>query len=265
MPGLDDIPEEFWLKLPGLSRGIIAFPRSGSRWMKLLINDLYASTVTASIDQLYAESENKEVAGTKVFAEEPRCTYDVYHLLATGVDETVLKCGDSLVVRVHSPKFSATFPEARILVTVRHPVPVVRSYIDYAIKENFLKGQEGEVAAFTSGKFYELRAFFDQIARMSNEGGERIKMIPYREGVPFHAKDLCAAIDHLRLPFGSGEAHNAVARLRQFLQKLNERDLFSYRRGGESFSPDDPLPEWASSPEAGAAIASFEKIAERLV
>jgi len=238
MTTLQDVPNEFFSRFPDADRFLVGYPRSGTRWVQIFLNDVYLSEIGESQDDFYDFRLQLELEG-------PRCTTEWtnhlvvdLHALCTWERFARPARGFPVVIRMHSWEALRDRSGVRIVGLVREPSAMLRSYYHYAVSHGYLRRPLAQARAFAKARLEEWYDFNEKLFERWKNEPELVLPVAYQEGDPVPYPILRRIHEHLALPGGEPALTSAHDRLRAFVAGINERPEFPYARGGSRSGGD---------------------------
>jgi hypothetical protein len=226
------LPPEFLQKIRPEDRFVFAFPRSGSRWLRDLVADLFNQHLGGDPDALYAFAMERE-KGQRAFAPPgvilsrqavPDAHSEVYN-------SSVLPAhGFAAIFKSHHIVEVLRRTRAPLACTVRPPVTTLYAYYSFCIKLGIVEDAVSlrEFCQWTLPLWQE---HLQTMLGMHWTNPERAIFLHYGDAFPFRVTQLEALARHFNIPCPVGAAEAAVQRQRTFLAQLNADPSTSYPRG----------------------------------
>lgn len=242
------LPEAFLQQLEPSDQFILAYPRSGSRWlMRVLAGMVTGPRVHDDEPTLWVQP----LPGSKVLAQLQQrksiCADAHSWDRQTSVPDLSVR---AKVFRSHHLAEVALRCSGPIVYLVREAVPMLFSYYHFA------RQQKVVTADMTLDAFCEthLPMWKDHVSTMlalRATSPDRVLFITYRDPGPFTKAQVESCAAHLSISAEDEEATDrALSRLGEFLTKLNAQPTTLHHRGAnealkEGFPPD--LRHWIES------------------
>lgn len=241
------IPKQFWELVPEASRFVVSFPRSGSRWIRLLLTDLVHSYSGLDAGELY-EAQLANETKTSGFSVGPEilgsfCA-DVYRVaFEKRVSPTAgLAPEIPRVWRSHNLDGLRAVPSRRIIYPLRDPLPLLNSYIPFARKTGHLGTEPSELQDFCISRINEWILHVETALSMREEDPNHFLLIRYGDRLPFSESQLGLMARLLEIPVSESQICDALVRFRRFVHRLNEEknvsDLRARNPGEGQWNPD---------------------------
>lgn len=236
------IPKELFTSLSEEERFIAAYPRSGSRWLRMLLIDVFCQEYSIPASKLYEGRLRRELCLPGADAHLATSFSSIIGTVHNrNQPESILpRYGLPPVWRTHHVAKLLDRPWTRFLVSIRDPSAMLLSYDSFAAKTGHVS------TANRSGFLRWSLATWEEHTRslldLANRESERILILEYGLGAPdpFNFPQLAAAAAFLGFPEKPSLIDCAMIRLRTFLEELNQHPAVPHHRGANPI-PDHPL------------------------
>lgn len=256
------IPAIFWETFPEAKKFLVGYPRSGSRWMRLIFTDLVISGEGGDPNTIYESQLRRE--DEDFVRESPsisRCP-DVYRP-APKRDETG---AIPLVFRAHCCEEILGRESTRVFSVVRRPEGMLESYWNFARSGNHLGEDRAEdlEASFAAARLEEWNRWIEGILGHARATPDRVRVGLYEEGRVFSSRVVESFLQNFGIEFPSGAVVSAVDRFRDFIDELNRTGKFGFVRGGDMARAVEKSPWWHVDQEIRERAESLCSEAESL-
>lgn len=231
------VPQEFWEISNGAKHFVVSYPRSGSRWFRLLLTDMANCLSGIDPGPLYNGQLEYELAieskAAHVIPVEGFCP-NVYEVAHKGYRVPIQGIMPRLepIFRSHNLEDVIEKPHARAVYLFRDPIPMLISYLNFAKSDGFFEGRPGELEAFCEAKVDLWARHLEGALTCRTESPDQILIARYGDHTPFEANQLAEIAEFLDFPADASLIREALGRFRVFLGRLNTVGSFEYPRGG---------------------------------
>ncbi len=230
------IPDRFWEIAPEADRFLVCYPRSGSRWLRLLLSDIAFCLSDLDPGQLYERRYIVETGGApthhNMSAMDGFCP-DIYTLIQeAGVERNpAIKPSLVSVFRSHSLASLDQCPGCRVIYLFRNPTSVLLSYIHFARCTGHLGDDLADLEPFCIARVEEWVKHVEDAILYMETAGERVCMVRYLDEVPFSVSQVGKIVAILGIPASKILISQALVRFEKLLGRLNRSGCFAYARG----------------------------------
>lgn len=235
MPGAANefmpLSESIRQRLSLYDRFIVAYPRSGSRWLRLLLADVLNQAHGYDPRALY---DNQLACELSQPPPRPTCLLMKQVMPCIHYAPETAPAGLSPVYRSHSLADLITLPRAKVVYTFRQPVAALCSYYFFT-KERNDSAAEQTIDEFCYSRAPEWANHLASALQFRDAYPDRILLLCYSATAPFTAAQLQATSVFLGIPCTNALARRAIANFQDFLGKLNRNNLLC-QRGTDRYS-----------------------------
>jgi len=230
------IPDSFWQIAPEADRFLVSYPRSGSRWLRLLLADIAFCLSDLDPTQLYEGRYERETSGSRIASKGYNvhgvCP-DIYITAQRGQFKYNPKLIPLLrpVFRSHSLASLDRRPGCRVVYLFRPPSPMLVSYIHFARSEGYLSNDLAELEPFCMSRVEEWVTHIEHAISHVETAGERACMVRYLDQTPFSIAQLRKVMTVLDIPASDKLIDQALIRLEDMFERMNLSGCFVYTRG----------------------------------
>lgn len=230
-------------------RFVLAFPRSGSRWLRLMLEDLNQLARGEEMERYNELALLKETGALLRQAGEmpaPSALRLIPDAHIHGRDKSLLASrGQTPIFRSHHLAEVLLRCQGRLVYLFREPAPMFFSFFHFARQRAQLP-QDHSLESFCENR---LPLWIDHMRTMLQARAEqpgRVLFVDYHDDGPFTPAQLVAVARHLDLPTLPEAAAWAVDRLREYLKRLNANAETLHARGGNDARArmPEPLRQW---------------------
>jgi len=225
------IPSEFARLIEADARFVVAFPRSGSRWLTRLLADLLNQSNGVDTSEIYRDLHQYETG------EPQRRTFTGWHFDEVAPDthhpprRSVLSgLGMRPLFRSHNLSFLLERPQHRFIYVYRWAPAMLVSYHSYAVKEGFVSSD----TSFESFCEWALEMWVRHVGaavEAHQRHPDRVLFVKYGDASPFNEAQLSACADFLAFPADPGMVRRSLDNLRGFLNELTSSPHATHPRG----------------------------------
>lgn len=228
------LPRGFLQEMGAQDQFVLAFPRSGSRWMVRLLSDLMEAAYgleRGPFYERYLEELSRGTGGdTRVPVGFSRTIAipDAHH--QSRQTSALLPLGRAPVFRSHHLAEIIVRANGPIIYLARHPGPTLYSYYHYARGLGHIPATV-TLQDFCEGQLPFWKSHVSTMLELHRAEPGRVLFRTYQEPGPFVREQLEAAASHFEVPFKPETVDWAMGRLAAFLPKLNAHSSTSHARG----------------------------------
>lgn len=213
---------------------LLAFPRSGSRWMIRLLSDLAEIAYGLAPGAFYERTLERLSKNTSSDSKAP---FDSSRKAAIPDAHRHPRERSALLALGRTPMFRShhlaeVMMRARGPVTyiARHPGPTLYSYFHFSRTHGYI-GADVTLQEFFAAQLPFWRDHISTMLDFHRNAPGRVLFLTYRDPGPFVKAQLEAAAAHFEMPFKSETVDWALARMAGFLPKLNAHPSTVHSRG----------------------------------
>lgn len=226
--------EEFLREIGPEDQFILSFPRSGSRWLIRLFNDLAGATygwVVPDFQQHLKRMQDDEVSTLAQIsaAQNERCAVPDAHSLPYDAS-AFLQMDRPPIFRSHHLAEVLSRSSGPIVYVVREAVPVLYSYYHFA-RQHKAVSEDLTLEEFCRGQLPLWKDHVSTMLAARHVFPGRVLFVSYRDPGPFLKDQVQAAATHFGIPSEAGAIDWALARISALLKSLNEMPAKPHPRG----------------------------------
>jgi hypothetical protein len=229
------MPEDFCATITPRDRFLVSFPRSGSRWIQLLITDLVNQLHLQTPTDIYCRQTYREIwqqdkmPGTKCFTRD-----DVLPSATLEGRATIQRAGHSLapIFRSHNFNQITRRQQHKIVYLFRAPVPAFVSHYHFLSESHHSAVQGVCLDEFCLTQIEPWCRHLTESIESHQCQAERIQIVRYLDHTPFDVNQLSSIASFLGLYVAPPMIDSAIRHFQRFLRELNEISGSNYRRGG---------------------------------
>ncbi|WP_170157320.1 sulfotransferase domain-containing protein [Roseimicrobium gellanilyticum] len=226
------LPEAFVEGIGRDDRFLLAFPRSGSRWMLVMLTGLIEEAHDLPRSNFFSRPADDLGQGERkstLLDSHGRCVLPNAHGNPRE-SSALLAIGETPIFRSHHLAEIITRANGPIVYIVRPPAPALYSYYHFARGEGHVPASLGieEFCTIHLPLWKDHVATMLQLHRMTPG---RVLFLTYRDPGPFERFQLEAATAHFGIPASPEAVERALAGLAGFLPRLSARPAMAHPRG----------------------------------
>lgn len=239
------LPEAFLQQIEPTDPFVLAFPRSGSRWLMRVLGSILSG-------QTYPEHEpthwEQPLPGSKALLQlqARKSIFADAHSWGQGTS-TSSPSGRALIFRSHHLAEVIVRCSGPLVYLVREAVPTLYSYYHFARQQKIV-AEDVMLDAFCGTYLPVWKDHVSTMLALRATSPDRVLFITYRDPGPFTKAQVESCAAHLSISVEDVEVTDrALDRLGEFLTKLNAQPTTLHQRGAnqalkEGFPPD--LRQW---------------------
>ncbi|MEM6910943.1 MAG: sulfotransferase domain-containing protein [Verrucomicrobiota bacterium] len=225
------LPEGFLSALQPTDSFLVCFPRSGSRWLRLLLSDIVNQLLDRDPSGLY-DTQLEVETGTLRY--QSNCL-EAKEVIPNGyVDPRELPVELSGLIdpifKSHNFTQLSSRPSARILYLFRKPENCLFSHYHYLLKKKHPSTLEQTLSEFFLQWFPVWTKHVSAVTLKATPDPSPFALVQYQDEIPFSCQQLRLAARFLHLDYSSGMEKAAFDRFSCFLTTLNQSGEHSYPR-----------------------------------
>ncbi|MAS96675.1 MAG: hypothetical protein CMO55_26085 [Verrucomicrobiales bacterium] len=236
------LPPEFVACGEDFDRFVIGFPRSGSRWVAIMMMHFARAENGFETDWLFERAF--QIESRMQLPPVPLEQIFVRNVYDPGVDWNRFAAKSTpafpVVCRSHTCEGVAEREGAKIVYVVRHPAGMAESYIAFAREQNLIAPDQHSHTEFVEGRVREWIAMVDRAIKLAGIYPEKFIFLRYKEGLPFTIEDLRSVLDHFGQRYSLDDCETVIQRFATLRERLNQPGVCTYTRFGREGTPQKP-------------------------
>jgi len=232
------IPEKVYAVLRNDDRFLVSYPRSGSRWMRIIIADLMHCR--EGIDSSVVYEQQLEIEMEASICPSPNmgtrgvvpCVYEDYAPTAD-----LSHAGGQPIWRSHNLSQIITRSKTRIVYLFRSPIFALVSYYYYLQRAKHEAVRDVDINEFCTNRAGDWARQVTDATDFCRAAPDRILLVQYRGDAVFDRQQVRAMLSFLSVDCQWRMIDDAIGRFHTFLQRLNSAGAFACRRGIDEDPP----------------------------
>lgn len=235
--GFMPLPPSFLEGMEDTDRFLLAFPRSGSRWLRIALEDMTWQAPGEAKADYYEKCLLRERCANVLPASPAETQLILIPDAHRHPRETSLLLAQKKMPIFRSHHLTQVLQKSsgRVLYVFRAISPMLYSYYHHAKSGGFIP-EDLSLEVFCEGRIELWKDHVKTMLEARADEVERVLFVEYLDDGPFTADQLNACARHYDLAVPDSAASGAVERLKSFFTQLNESVSTPHTRGNNQMN-----------------------------